>query len=381
MALRLTDLVVRGEIFNTRWYSVHGWLELQGQESPLHLELTGNCCPDLAGWHIRFESRTARNDVEGESESAPLAGLAWQQIGPTGTMTAARKVKVVPPSVVKLHPRFELNESSPKEEDWRRCLYLEWFSQNGRVLVELADPILEFVEFVEIKEVPPADGRSPILTCEEEDEAADGPGITAIEIDEDGEPQARDLNPPSDEEGGIEEEEPNPYRLIPEELERALDSQSREVDRAIQQDDEQSRSMWETELMDDLIARSEGEPLASLFDDTLRFRRPDQLDDEQVEVELKTLLSQLALFGVALDVCQHFTPRDVYRLLVEKVCLHERAYSELRGTQWVQHFATSDFCRSCEEEFEREYEEEELRRKERPDADVSGDGDDLDLPY
>ena len=180
MALRLTDLVVRGEIFNTRWYSVHGWLELEGQESPIQLELTGNCCPDLAGWHIRFESRAARNEAGSESDtSPPLAGVAWQQIGPTGTMTAARKVKVTAPMPGRPHPRFELKGTAPQDEDWRRCLYLEWFSQNGRVLVELADPILEFVEFVEIKELPPADGQSPILTCDEEDEAGSS-RLTAV---------------------------------------------------------------------------------------------------------------------------------------------------------------------------------------------------------
>ena len=29
--------------------------------------------------------------------------------------------------------------------EWKRCLYLERVSQNGRVVVELADPIIEFV--------------------------------------------------------------------------------------------------------------------------------------------------------------------------------------------------------------------------------------------
>ncbi len=391
MALRLTDLVVRGEIFNTQWYSVHGWLELRGQESPLHLELTGNCGPDLAGWHFRFTSRAATEEAAVESQadvmesaeqgdSHGLAGLAWQQIGPTGTMTAARKVKVADRAPGVPRPRFELREQSPREE-WKRSLFLEWFSQNGRVVVELADPILEFVEFVEVKGVPPADGESPILPGDEEDEAVGAMGITAIEVDEDGETQVHDFSPTLDEEEEIDEEEPDPYRLIPEELEKALDSQSLELDRAIHQDDELSRCTWETELMDDLIERSDGEPLASLFDNTLRFRRPDQLDDNEVEVELKSLLSQLALFGVSLDVCEHFTPRDVYRLLVEKVCPQERAYPELRGTQWVQHFATSDFCRSCEDEFQREYEEEELRRKDRPDGDAGGDADDSDAPF
>ena len=55
MTLRLSDLVVGGELFNTKHYSVHGWVQLRGQEHALHLELTGNCAPDLAGWHPRLE--------------------------------------------------------------------------------------------------------------------------------------------------------------------------------------------------------------------------------------------------------------------------------------------------------------------------------------
>src|SRR5690606_23406248 len=132
MALRLSDLVVCGEIFNTSWYSVHGWLALRGREQVVHLQLTGNCAPDLAGWHFRFENPA----VEGEHEAAPdqaalLQGFAWQQVGPTGVMTtqpdAADKASLNPGAALASPQR------APK-------LYLEWFGQNGRVVVEVDDP-------------------------------------------------------------------------------------------------------------------------------------------------------------------------------------------------------------------------------------------------
>ena len=91
---------------------------------------------------------------------------------------------------------------------------------------------------------------------------------------------------------------------------------------------------------------------------------------------LKTLLAQLALFGISLDICEHFTPRDAYRLLLEEICPGETAYPELRNTQWVQHFMTSEFCPACEAEFDREYEQRERQRKEHP-----GDDPDEDLPF
>ena len=39
MAWRLNDLVEAGELFNTRSYSVHGWLKIRGREEPLLFEL------------------------------------------------------------------------------------------------------------------------------------------------------------------------------------------------------------------------------------------------------------------------------------------------------------------------------------------------------
>jgi hypothetical protein len=403
MAFRLGDLVVRGDIFNTRRYSVHGWIELKGQEQPLLLHLTGNCSPDLAGWHFRFEARpsggasdadsAATPPAEGEPKQPDLSGLAWQQIGPTGTMTAARKVKVADCPPTELYLRCQMGEPPPME--WKRCLYLEWFSQNGRVVIELADPILEFVEFVELQGVAAGDGSSPILPdeyedLEDEDPAAGRLGITAIGINEDGETEIRDLSPPDQDEEAddieeaddLDDEDHDPYGLIPDDLQRELDAQTFETDRAIEDDADQSAVIGEMELMDDLIERGDGEPVGTIFDDPLKLPQPDQLDDEQVEAALKSLLGQLALFGIALDVCGHFTPRDAYRLLVERICRREHAYPELRHTQWVQHFMTSEYCSLCEEEFEREYEEKKGRMEnpgEEPAPDESEPGEDL--PY
>jgi hypothetical protein len=122
------------------------------------------------------------------------------------------------------------------------------------------------------------------------------------------------------------------------------------------------------ELMDDCIEHAEGELLSDLIEGPLQLPRPEQIaSNEEAERVLKQLLARLARCGVALAVCHHFTPSDAYRLLIEEVCVEERAYRELQGTQWVQTFMTSEYCPKCEEEFEREYQEYERRRKERGD--------------
>ena len=158
MAFRLGDKVISGELFNTQNYSVHGWLALRGADQPLVLNLTGNCDPDLRGKHIRFEARSVpeRDDSTSCQANPDLSGIAWQQVGPTGTMTAARMVKVSDYPPAEFYIRSKLGEPPPTE--WKRCLYLEWYSQNGRVVMELADPVLEFVD----SEDPFVDGMSPL---------------------------------------------------------------------------------------------------------------------------------------------------------------------------------------------------------------------------
>ena len=106
MALRLGEHVVCGELNNTRKNTVFGWLGLRGFDRPLTFELTGNCDPDLAGRRIRFEVRHPPKDddellhsglsEDDRLERLNLSGLRWQQIGPTGTMTAAHKVRAAP---------------------------------------------------------------------------------------------------------------------------------------------------------------------------------------------------------------------------------------------------------------------------------------------
>ena len=387
MAVRLGDHVVCGEIYNTSHYSVHGWIQLRGRKHPVLLQLTGDCDEDLKGRHIRFESRDALDQEEQErdepfEEEDDFPFLAGQQIGPTGTMTAARRVKVADCPPGELYLRCKMDEPPPME--WKRCLYLEWFSQNGRVVVEMADPVIELVdaeaERKKLAKPSPAGETSGTDTAEDVE-----PAVPEFDAEDDAEDDAL----PDDESDAWDEEDPleedaddeDPYGLFPEGLNDQFESEASELDRALGSDDT-SRVVYEMELMDDLIESSDGVPLDEIFDGPVKLPRPEQLaDDEAAEAALKTLLAQLALFGIALDVCEHFTPRDAYRLLLEEICPEQTAYPELRNTQWVQHFMTSEFCPECEAEFDREYEEYEQKRKENPEGDSAGGEPDDDVPF
>src|SRR5262249_54752765 len=122
MSLSLAGRVLRGEVSNTSWYSTDGWLEGRGLEHPLRLDLTGHCEPDLAGCRVRFEVPGAATEPTPEERRRPR--FATEQVGPTELITA------------------------------RRGIHLEWSGQNGRVVVELPDAVVEVLERVELKPPP-----------------------------------------------------------------------------------------------------------------------------------------------------------------------------------------------------------------------------------
>jgi hypothetical protein len=430
MAFRLSEQVIRGELINTQRFSTHGWLELRGADRPLLLHLTGNCSPDLAGWHIRFQAKNAavedgfitdpssldKNEVERlptaenlltssevdlkDSESgseqdhsnddclnnigpgsSDICGLRWEQIGPTGTMTADRQVRVFDCSFEEFYRRAKLDEPPPTQ--WKRCLYLEWFSQNGRVVLELPDPVLEFVERIDwsqgqdrVEEVASDLGDADFPASSP---PASGLGITEIHINEVGQPEIAEqfFSAGNDDDEldvvdfseDCEENEDDPFHLFPNDLQKQLDTQAYHTDWLLKSESEygeKPESIREMELMDFLIENSDGEAFDSFCHIPVTLEKMDFLNDEQVEQALKDILGQMALYGVALDVCKHYSGRMAYRLLLEEIIPQEHFYPELRGTSWVQHYCTHEFCPDCDAEMDIKFQELEQRRKEHP---------------
>ncbi len=321
MTLRLDGLVVRGEIDNTRPYSVCGWLKLRGHRIPLTLNLTGDCGPGLKGMRIRFEHPIPPDDRE--DEVPDLSDVAWQQIGPTGSISL---------------------EADGTGRPGR--LTLEWFSQNGRVTLELANPVLENV-------------------ADEDDLDSEAES----EIEADLAAMAGNDEP---------EDDDDPFGLFPDDLKEQFDIDAEELDRAVfaagtGPSGPPEGDLSELELMEDLIENGEGVPVGNVFDPPLKLPRPAGLSNAEIESALKRLLARMAEHGISLDVCEHFTPRDAYELLLDEICPFELTHPDLEATRWVQHFSTSDFCEVCEAEFEREVEEYERNRGRDDDDDRKGE--------
>ena len=307
MALLISDAVICGEIDNCTKNTVQGWIQLRGLERPLILHLTGNCAEDLAGRCFRFEA--AEPPSSNSDCSVDVCRLAPRQIGPTGVMTALGKIQVADCSVEEMLRSAEAG--LPAKVSWKQCLFLEWYSQNGRVVVELLHAHVSHID-------------SPIVATEDDTD-------DATLLDDEDDP----------------EEECDPYGLFPEELKDLLAEGN-------SYDESDSDPFQDEELDSVSLMAGDDVPLQVLFDPPLKLWLPHRLNDQQVEESLHALLARLARHGVALDMCEHFTPREAYCLLLEQILPQESIPSELTSSGFVQHFSTHEFCATCLDEIDRD---------------------------
>ncbi len=139
MAWRIEELLIRGEIDNTTRGRVTGRLWFLGRAEPVVLNLNGNAWRDVAGYVLRFT-----NPVPVVAQPEVLDGLASEQRGSVGDITASRKVKVPDCSMDELLDCVKAKRPFPWH--WGNSLYLEWYSeQNGRVVIESAGYELELL--------------------------------------------------------------------------------------------------------------------------------------------------------------------------------------------------------------------------------------------
>ena len=361
MALRLSEYVLAGELFNTQKNSVHGYLWLRDSDRPILFQLTGNCLPDLAGHHLRFEARP--NPMTGTGalteEEVSERRIAWMQIGVVGEMTALRQVRSSDCPIDEFLRRSSLGEQPPTE--WKRSLYLEWYSQNGRVVVELVDPVIEIDPEENSSSVSGFFASSPFELEEaslDDDVDADGSALLYRGADREyavEDPDSELDDEPFDDLGmnetslGIEEAddelEDDPYGLFPKDLDLSLETSASDRPWSDGSDAELLALWGGWDIVDD---QSEHVPICTLFDPPLKVPPSESLDEEQVAQGLTAILMQLALHNISLHMCEHFTPRAAYELLVNEILRHEEVHPELAGSDMTQNFDTSVACTECD---------------------------------
>lgn len=137
MAWRLSHLVLAGELDNTTFGWTIGWLELEGFDQPLRFKWLGNCHPDLAGWRLRIHRVEPELPPEDDEDEPPRTyeHIDLDQSGHVGGITADQMVKHFELPVDEV--ARQLMEGKRPPFTWRKCFYLEWFSNtNGRAVVQ-----------------------------------------------------------------------------------------------------------------------------------------------------------------------------------------------------------------------------------------------------
>jgi lysophospholipase L1-like esterase len=362
MAVRLGEYLVYGEINNTRRYFTSGWIilrrETQEKEAVIRFRLTGDCGEDLRGRRVRFwqhpedESRIPLYPKESYPD------LQLEQIGTTGYVSAAGWVRIMPCSVEEFMRRAHLGEPPPTT--WVRRLYLEWYGQNGRVVVEIPDPYIE--ECVRAPQGRDYESGWRELPCptpkpEGTPESTGGPDITVIKRD--GDDVTLEHVCTSDEEGDRDESS-----LFTGDLERMLEEQADAVDRKIAGGGSSDDDAQDIEILDYCIEHGGPEdPVLPFITAGGPLPRPEGLGDDEVEAALKDLLARLALINISVDICDHCTPRDCYRMLLGEMLPETAIYRDIIGTGNIMHIGTYDWCKECEREIEEDMRTFEEREK------------------
>jgi hypothetical protein len=109
--------LIAGELDNTKAGKVTGWLSFSGMEEKVLLDLEGDFHRDIRGTVVRFH-----NDHAAEEDPGYMEGFGTVQTGQVGDMTAG------------LEP-----------VDYVGYPYFEWYSENGRVVLELEPDQIEVI--------------------------------------------------------------------------------------------------------------------------------------------------------------------------------------------------------------------------------------------
>ncbi len=394
--LQISQYILRGELRNSRTNSVSGWLEF-APDWGIHIELTGNFKGQLEGKHVKFTNPAYQPLGSLKDDQLPevLRQLADRQIGVIGEVWLKRATAPAPTSpdapTEESAAQAAVSQLEPAQE--RVCLHIEWYSQNGRVLVELINPELEYVDPRQPEIAAPPEfeplgdrlssevaetyldiGGHQLLGDDAEDELDD-------ELDDEFDAETHDDGLSSD-----GDSDDDPYGLFDTDLDLSVaqslgtdpetgdavfdsadDSQwttrgNRSWDEVLPGIDPETKAMYEQ--WDEIFEGRKDEPVTYLFETPLRLPPPDRVkNDEEAQKFVVAILAQLALLSVAVDVCQHYTPLQVYQLLMTEILPTAKVHPRLAASRMVQHYATSDHCAACEAYYEARYRERKDREQ------------------
>lgn len=381
MAMRIQPSVISGHLSNRTKNSISGQILVWRNSSKtggieiapasINIALTGNFPDHLQGRSFEFDVLENREEVN----AGPIPeALQSQQVGVIGDCSF-RQVRVPLIPIADFYEAVQRGEQPPEEV--RVCLFLEWFSQNDRVVLDIIDPLIQFTD-----DAPPPTPTA--LSDRDESQTDNNYGLSFAESTG-GENDPTESFDPSDDE---EDEADDPYNLFPTNLEDTiqksawqdvgdprigLDDDEDAGDASEPKGDEGDALLSEYgnnifnsggpppltpenvslfQRMDEIADGSEDVPMKDLIDWPSSFPTPKELANEQQAWQaLNQLLSAMALYGVGFSMCEHLTAQQAYRMLAEELEEDFEIYPEMVESGYVEHFDTWHSCPECQAEF------------------------------
>ena len=117
---------------------------------------------------------------------------------------------------------------------------------------------------------------------------------------------------------------------------------------------------WNTDIdnlyqfLDELSDGSSDLPIISLLESPPSHDLPGSMRPAEVQETLRDLIAQLALLGISVNICPHFSAERALGWLVEEVVFEEQVHPRMVCHGYVSFYMTSDRCGQCSLEFGRD---------------------------
>lgn len=92
--------------------------------------------------------------------------------------------------------------------------------------------------------------------------------------------------------------------------------------------------------------------LANLLDPPLRLPPSNVMSDDEVSIKIAEVLARIAKHGVAVSVCDHFGPRDLYEMFCSQYLPDTRIHPRLTEFEYVFYIDTFESCAMCQASLE-----------------------------
>ena len=101
-------------------------------------------------------------------------------------------------------------------------------------------------------------------------------------------------------------------------------------------------------FLDEISSGEHDVLLSDLLDPPLRLPPSKVLANDEISIKIAEVLSRIAKHGVAISVCEHFGPRELYEMFCSEYLHQTRIHPRLTEFEYVFYIDTFESCPMCQ---------------------------------